>query len=651
MRKRKRTEWAEKLRSKRRLFPVFRVFLGFLLLFSLLLLERNGIGYEELVLYKGERNRQALSTMENKPESERKDCLLLYDSRDENSLLALKQFQQILRDMREPFVIRDIAGEAVPFSDLESYRTVLLSLRDISMLGEEILKLDKWVSEGGRAFFGLPIGQSPTLEIIAHHLGIEELGGDYSLVADFRSEPDFMLGSSRVYPIEDGYESSMTVGLSEEAALYATTGDGKTPLIWSMDYGEGRYGVCNFAYCTKAYRGIYASAYSTLEDSFLYPVINGSAFYLDDFPSPVPAGDGHYIERDYQLSIADFYRQVWWPDLEQMSKKYGLRYTGLVIENYNDIVSGELPGNESTADFRYFGNLLLRSGGEIGYHGYNHQPLCGPDYVYEEELGYQNWSSIEEMALSVDTLRSFTEEVFPGTSRTVYVPPSNVLSPEGRTMLGERFPDIHAIASIYLPGGSAYEQEFEVAKDGMVETPRIISGGILDDYNRITAFSELNLHFVNSHFMHPDDLLDEDRGAELGWERMKENIRNYLDWLRAAAPMLRNMRGSEFTEAVRQFAALSVERNYGDGEAADEETKASVEAGIKAGENILYADNLSESKNPIKQSVYLRGEGGDRWFLLRVNDGSEPKIEGASVEKLNGTLYLLHAEGDSIIIR
>ena len=46
-------------------------------------------------------------------------------------------------------------------------------------------------------------------------------------------------------------------------------------------------------------RGFYAASYSLLTDVGVYPVINGSAFYLDDFPSPVPEGDATYVKRDY----------------------------------------------------------------------------------------------------------------------------------------------------------------------------------------------------------------------------------------------------------------------------------------------------------------------------------------------------------------
>ena len=90
---------------------------------------------------------------------------------------------------------------------------------------------------------------------------------------------------------------------------------------------------------------------------------------------------------------------------------------------------------------------------------------------------------------------------------SVYVPPSNVLSEQEAEDAGAKdFPQIQTIASNYFAGECAYTQEFEVADDGIVEQPRIISGAILDDYMQMAAVSELNMHFVNSHFMHPDDL-------------------------------------------------------------------------------------------------------------------------------------------------
>ena len=55
--------------------------------------------------------------------------------------------------------------------------------------------------------------------------------------------------------------------------------------------------------------------------------------------------------------------------------------------------------------------------------------------------------------------------MFPGTELSVYVPPSNVLSDEGREMIVKEFPEIRTIASNYFVGDMAYTQEFEVAED------------------------------------------------------------------------------------------------------------------------------------------------------------------------------------------
>ena len=125
--------------------------------------------------------------------------------------------------------------------------------------------------------------------------------------------------------------------------------------------------VCNIGIYDKVMRGFYAAAISLLGNATAYPVINSAVFYLDDFPSPVPSGDGTYIKRDYGLSIADFYAKVWWPDLQKLAQKYGVRFTGVMIENYEDAVNQTEPARQAdTTQFRYFGGMLLQMGGELG---------------------------------------------------------------------------------------------------------------------------------------------------------------------------------------------------------------------------------------------------------------------------------------------
>lgn len=90
-------------------------------------------------------------------------------------------------------------------------------------------------------------------------------------------------------------------------------------------------------------------------------------------------------------------------------------------------------------------------------------------------------------------------------------------------------------------------------------SPRVISGALLDQYDYWAALNALNLYYVNSHFIHPDDVLDEDRGAALGWETLHENLGNYMDWLYTSAPNLRNLTASEASCATERYDVLSVE--------------------------------------------------------------------------------------------
>ena len=277
----------------------------------------------------------------------------------------------------------------------------------------------------------------------------------------------------------------------------------------------------------------------------------------------MPGGSGEYIERDYGTSVSSFYTEVWWPDLRRFAQRYGAVFTGLIIEDYNDTVEPPFAVTQDTSRFQYFAGELLRLGGELGIHGYNHMPLVtagsldsNEGYVpgtYEDAYGgYVYWPSQEAMGGALQELYDFVQATFPDNSPTVYVPPSNILSQPGRDALMASAFDVRVIASIYFDSSEhvQYVQDFGVADDGVVNTPRIISGGQIDDYMRLSALSELNLHFVSSHFMHPDDMLDPDRAAVEGWASAYANICAYADWLYGSVPHIRNLTGSELGAAV-----------------------------------------------------------------------------------------------------
>ena len=581
----------------------------------ILFAERAGIHYQEKKRQISYIDRDRIVTEKEVASSLKKSCLVLMDSSQEESIQAWTQFQQIFMDMRVGTEVVDLQEQTLP--ELEPYETVTVLLRSLEPLKENVLDICSWVKEGGNVLFALTLQKETYVSMIEQKLGIISSGYQNAEVSSIYFEKDFLIGGGRSYVITDPFDSAWEVQLDETARVYARIGDENgMPLIWERNYGKGKFVIDNFGLTEKAVRGFYAASYSLLTDAGVYPVINGSVFYLDDFPSPVPGGDGTYVRRDYNTSIAEFYSNVWWPDMMTLAAKHGVKYTGVIIENYEDNTDENITEQTDVQRFQYFGNMILHQGGELGYHGYNHQPLSLSNVDYGTVLPYKTWTSLDAMEKAVDELIRFGKKMFPATELSVYVPPSNVLSEEGRKLLGEKFPEIRSIASNYFPGEFAYVQEFETAEDGIVEQPRIISGAVIDDYMQMAALSELNMHFVNSHFMHPDDLLDEDRGAALGWEKLKKRLDEYMTWLNGSAEELRNLTGSELAGAVQRYGALTVDKE------------------ITEKEIRLHLGNLYD----------------EAYLMVRINEGEPGEVTGGELVNITGNLYLLRAEERDVVI-
>ena len=86
-----------------------------------------------------------------------------------------------------------------------------------------------------------------------------------------------------------------------------------------------------------------------------------------------------------------------------------------MIENYEDDTVDAPTRQPDTQQFRYFGSLLLRQGGEVGYHGYNHQPLVLPDTDYKDLYSYRQWPGEDAIVAAMDELIAFQKIVLPHT--------------------------------------------------------------------------------------------------------------------------------------------------------------------------------------------------------------------------------------------
>ena len=593
----------------------------FMLISAILFVELSGVQ-----TYRYERSIDLLSsdrvyTKEEVSAVLPQESLLLWNSTESTSAMAYEQFCVILQDMKVGYTVCDVSCETVP--SFSSFKAVIVLLSDLSPLGDKIISLCDWVYEGASAWFPLTLETNAYSSAIAQMIGIDAISPGFCELESIYVSDTFMIGGGQAYAVTEPFESSRVVVLNKNAAtVYASaeTSDG-VPLVWKAEHGNGVFVVDNIGIYDKAMRGFYAASYSLLFDVCVYPVINASAFYLDDFPSQIPSGDNEWIRRDYQTSIRDFYINIWWPDMMNLADRYGLKYTGLAIESYDNEVDGTTNNEFDTGTFLNFGNMLLRKGGELGYHGYNHQPLCLGNKDYKGQYDYKTWTSLSAMKMAFDELVSVCKSLFTDAEFSLYVPPSNLLSDEGRDFLLTEYPQIRTISGIYFDDANeeldfCCVQEFRVDKSGIVDQPRVISGFILDDFQRMAAVSELNFHFVNSHFTHPDDALDPERGAELGWEALKQRFDTYLSWLYDAAPGLRNLTGTEASAAVQRFAAVS-------------QTVEQTEYGVK-----IKIDQFCDEAQ----------------FIVRFNEKTPDGITGGTITHLTGGLYLLSADADIVEI-
>lgn len=551
------------------------------------------------------------------------ECIILTSAEDISSAY-LDIMETVLTGMKVSYDICEV-NKDFDTAVLDGYSAAVVTFQSWEVFGDNLMPVFAWVKDGGRLLAAVTPEADAYFNAVSAKFGIET-ADEYPPLYGVKFLNGCMIGADDDdifwYDREmlEGIVSSLQVQLKKECNVYVTSEDGSVPIVWSNDYGAGRVAMINQAVTQKHIRGFVSLAYSILYDAYVYPVINASAFYLDDFPSPVPGGNSEYIKRDYGVDVASFYTNVWWPKMMELEEKYGILHTGLIIENYSDEVAAPFEGNKETSRFLKFGNMLLNNGGELGFHGYNHMPLCLEGIDEDKQYGdYKLWKSSEDIETALIELRDFSEKLFPENDFCVYVPPSNIISKDGIKALTEADSEIKIIASIFIEDAKevAYEQEFGVDENGIINTPRITSGCIIDDYQMLVAMSELNFQFVQSHFTHPDDTMDEDRGAQMGWEYMSSSLEKYISWIYESAPNIRNVTGSGMGRAVEVYDKLTMTREYTD-------------EGLK---------------------LKLGGFSGEASFLMRILDGRTIKsVSGGSFEHISGCVYLITAKSDEVMI-
>lgn len=486
----------------------------------------------------------------------RERSLLLYDPLNTESLLLAANVEHTLKSFKQDVLLQSsrapLTASADQFSSIVLTTGSLETVRDLDALRALVRQ--------GKTLYLLsaPLADSRLPEL-QEELGIAAAGGTIA-APGAKLLTNVLLGGKN-FTLDGKYfdNSALQVSLRDDVALQMTALDG-TPLLWTERCGEGNYVIYNGSTLGgKAQRGLLSGVLALGRTNFLYPVIAAKTMCIDDFPAPIPAGNHPKIYDDYHLSTPEFFRQVWWPDMLALAARYDVKYTGLIIETYNlqqqPPFTPEENGQAIRNNLILYGRELLKSGGELGVHGYNHQPLILEATPHYPE--YTPWSSQEVMAESLREVRRYVREVYPDYQLKSYVPPSNMLSPQGRAALKEALPDLAVIGSIHAGAAESnvYYQDFTRAADGTLEMPRLSS-----DYRRhqdedwaiLNGISYLGLF---SHFVHPDNLFYPEN-ADYHWRDLYEGLDSLLKMIRTTYPWLRSATLSQSAEYFSDYLAL-----------------------------------------------------------------------------------------------
>lgn len=488
----------------------------------------------------------------------REKFLILYDPRDVGSVFARHRLTELLNRQKKEAVSASVYDEEVKPDS--SYRGVLVATGRLDRVAA-LPELRQYVADGGTAAVLMRLerggdGIWPDAELL-NEMGIASLGNETE-VRGIRLQTDFLFGGKGVSFGEGSvYFTSCTQAVLTEDTVPDICSEDGMPLVWQHAVGAGRYLVYNGTVRDdKTNAGILTAMLAHCGQDGIYPVLGTKLFFIDDFPSPVPEGTDPKIYDEMHLTTEDFYRERWWPFMRQCAESFGLKYTGLIIESYGDQVKGPFTppaGRRDRDNFIRYSRELLDMGGELGLHGYNHQSLAPVGYN-QGDLGYVPWESQEDMIESLQELRRYVRDIYPSYSFRSYVPPSDILSPEGLEAVRTAFPEIRVFSSLFdgAAADRAYITDYSRREDGTFEIPRTTAGYIPSGQNRYEQISVINYIGSFSHFVHPDELFYEE-SQSYSWAMMEQGLRDFLTDLNQRYGWLRPVTDSECAEYLADY--------------------------------------------------------------------------------------------------
>ncbi|WP_214804252.1 MULTISPECIES: DUF2194 domain-containing protein [unclassified Exiguobacterium] len=424
----------------------------------------------------------------------------------------------------------------------------------------------QFVKDGGRLYIAARFINQDWAELV----GVKQFG-------DFKDGINGLIFKEEIFPgFVDLPDSSnlfahsiADVELLPQANVKITASG--EPILWTSAYGKGTVLFWNTtSLAEKNSRGLMLQTLSLLFPSFVSQQAAIKVTHLDDFPSPVPGNTNAAIEKTYNRTIKEFFKEIWWRDMKRIADEQDVTYTGFIIGSYKNTTeetTEDLSEKIRTPMLNY-GRGLLKMGGEIGLHGFNHQPLVVAGETLDPNLGYVPWNNRDQMEEALKKVIGTHDYYFPNESIQSYVPPSNIINETGLTALNNVFKDKLIVASLYSgdPSMGSYIQEFgpDPIHQNLYNFPRI-SSGYNETANDTFVMADAVANFgMFTHFIHPDDVLDEDRSKGKGWAEMEKTMEEMFRDVKTMYPYLESLTQYEAYEKYVQYQQSDINVTYTD---------------------------------------------------------------------------------------
>lgn len=475
--------------------------------------------------------------------------LVFYDERSEVSRKILERWKSTMDFSKVKYDLLSIDSQSK--INFNNYIGVVFTNEDFTGFQKlNYIEIENKVENGMSLFFLTRSYSNPFSKII----GIEKIN-NFTEAKGLKFTKDIFPGFKDIVVEGEIIEnSSLDLKLSQETKVIAISKK-NIPIIWEKMYGKGKVIYINGSmFESKLAEGVLKQLVAYGSEITVLPVLNSKLVHFDDLPAPIFDKHHEPIFVEYRMGTKDFFDNIWWKDMEGIALRNNLKYTTFAIMRYNDAVSKEEIKEVSKRNFESLsrqGRNIIKQGGEIGIHGYNHFSLGLIDEMDYNEYNYAPWKSIEDMKIGLSYFRKVFHEMYgEQVNKYAYVAPSNLLSKSGKKALVETFPNLKSLSGIFY----AEEEEpgllvQDVGKDpdypNLYSLPRFSSGLFKEDKGMWSIYNSIASYGYVSHFLHPDDITDEERGKNKLWSTLKEEFESIFIAINKNFPLLKPSTQSE----------------------------------------------------------------------------------------------------------